>query len=354
MARPAAYGQASDITIIGGIWDGNRATYATNCTMVTFGHAERISVRNVTFRGTPTTWHGLELNAVRHGKVINCTFLDGNTAGSGQAQMQIDLAVNSGAFPWFGPYDSTPCDGILVEGCTFDTGSRGIDTHSATLTKPAANCRIVNNVFRNMADQAIYFLHHRDLVIANNSFDDCKSGIELANLSGEAVTGFVLANNTFDNGKVGSGGRAVYIHNGDSNVANTSTGVNKGVINGNIVRKSPRHGIGVDYCEDWLFTNNQVVDNPEVGIYMYKGKRYAAIGNTVRGNASSDIQIGATSGSATDATDYLVRGNQTGVVRIGSVERVLIDGNVMTSLTTNGTPGDHHELNNYINGTWTP
>jgi hypothetical protein len=164
------YGAARDITVQGGVIDGNRTGFSASSTLLTFGHAERIRIRDVRFIRLPG-WHAIELNAVRDGRVEDCTFED--QVASGEAMVQIDAMLSSGVFPWFGPYDLTPCNDVVISGCTFRTGRRGIDTHSAHVNNPHRNIRVIGNNFQGMAEEAIYFWHHDNTMIAMNQFADC-------------------------------------------------------------------------------------------------------------------------------------------------------------------------------------
>lgn len=144
------YGANSGITLLGGTWDGQYSSFSgTACSLMAFGHCTNVTVRDAAFQNT-TAWHFVEFNACKDGVVDNCTFAGGAEQSlTTQEAVQIDAAIDAGAFPWFGPYDNTPCLGITVSNSRFGSCGSGVGTHS----DPASA--------------------HQDIKILNNTFDDC-------------------------------------------------------------------------------------------------------------------------------------------------------------------------------------
>lgn len=125
---PTGYAGRGNITITGGgTVDGNAASFTTSCTNIIFAHAENIRVEDITTQNF-VDWHGIEFNSVRNGVARGVTIQGHRLVTSGREiteAIQIDLAINSAALPGIGSgaYDNTPCDGILIEGCTVRASS---------------------------------------------------------------------------------------------------------------------------------------------------------------------------------------------------------------------------------------
>lgn len=210
------YGGASNITIEGqGTLDAMRSTHSSDYGLIALGHVDGATIRDLTMTSIPTNWHHMELNAVRRGRVVNVHFTD-QTANNG-AMLQLDGMQTSGVFPFFGPYDLTPCNDITITGCRFSSGRRGIDTHSGHNNVPFPNIRIIDNHFQAMAQEAIYTLHYDGALIALNTFDDVEDGIRLTDRpSGQQVQSVTLMGNTFRDMR--SGGTPILVEDAKADV----------------------------------------------------------------------------------------------------------------------------------------
>jgi len=103
-----AYTANSNIIIEGGTIDGNSATFTTNATLVAFGHATNVTIRDCIIKDAPS-WHLIEFNAVKRGTVerVQLSGCPSNEA------IQLDYMGASGQFPWFGPYNNSyKCENI--------------------------------------------------------------------------------------------------------------------------------------------------------------------------------------------------------------------------------------------------
>ena len=106
----------SNITIEGIDFSAPNPDY---CTPIGMGHCTNITIRDCTFHDIKE-WHFVEFNSCKSCTIDNCYFYNYGTAESGFSEMvQLDYAVNSGGFPWFGPYDSTPTQDTKIVNCSF-------------------------------------------------------------------------------------------------------------------------------------------------------------------------------------------------------------------------------------------
>ncbi len=150
------YEGTHDVTISGGIFDGN-ADITEKSTLVNTVHCRNIRIVGCRFRNC-SMWHMIELNSTESAVVANCIF-DGPTytvipENLLNEQIQLDLARDGS----YGPVYN--CDGVLIDFCKDDTVCRDIV--------------ISNNLFKCAGFPAVG--HHGDcahhnIFIQNNIFD---------------------------------------------------------------------------------------------------------------------------------------------------------------------------------------
>ncbi len=189
---PGAYGYNGyhDIAINGGTFDGNGAAAAAvkadSPSMLRFGHGKNLSFSGVTFKN-PYDNHQIEFAACKGITFKNCVF-DGFTPKSGKTgasavnyanneALQFDIMHNSSHFTQYPFYDDTPCQDIVVDGCTFTNLQRGLGTHSAVAGSYFDNIQFTNNTFNNIGGYAIAATNYKNAVISGNTIKDCGAGI---------------------------------------------------------------------------------------------------------------------------------------------------------------------------------
>lgn len=150
------YEGTHDVTIMGGIFDGNGDTKEKS-TLVNTVHCRNIRIEGCRFRHC-SMWHMIELNSTESAIVANCIF-DGPTytlipENLLNEQIQLDLARDGS----YGPVYN--CDGTLIDFCKDDTVCR--------------NITITNNIFKCAGFPAIGHhgdCSHHNIFIENNIFD---------------------------------------------------------------------------------------------------------------------------------------------------------------------------------------
>ena len=213
-----------NIQITGGIWDHNvdNLDRTKSGTVFAIGHAENILFRDVQIENVGGG-HGIEVNSSRNVLIDNCTFRGFLNTGERDFSelIQLDLARDSGVFPWFGAYDYTPCENVTIQHCYFGTGrvgnpARCIGSHSATPNKSHKNIKIVNNTFENADSDCVRPYNWENVLISANTFKNVYSGILLRSIDPRKpldtidengndtrksyrIRQFTLTDNTFEN-----------------------------------------------------------------------------------------------------------------------------------------------------------
>lgn len=346
------YTANQDITISGGEWDGNAASFPnTNCTLIAFGHCDNILVEEGEFYGVDQ-WHQVEFNAVRRGVARNNLFRDhpGDTE-----LLQLDGAISSGAFPWFGPFDNTFCDDTLVQGNTFRNAFRGFGSHASFAGRWHKNTRIVDNHFASISKWGLELQDYRSVVIDNNTFDDCGIGIYAFSVANQLCTSFVVSNNVFTN----SGTRAAYFDGG------TEAGryIRLVTYTGNIVYVSGQYGLTADFCQGVTYTGNHITTCQSMGIWVYRDIEVTVTGNRLVGNnlggdpLNADLKVGdAGQLGITSTQDITITGNTIGTCYVRAGKNILINSNIiLDSYTASGSapaPTTVARIANIINGVY--
>lgn len=126
------YDATSNIRIYGGgTIDGNSAMSSTGVGLIAFSHCTNVVVEDLDLINAGSTGHALEFNACKNafGYNLRAVGAGSNTVVNNEA-FQIDAAINNVTFPWFGPYDNTPCDHVGFINCYASGYGVGIGTNS--------------------------------------------------------------------------------------------------------------------------------------------------------------------------------------------------------------------------------
>lgn len=112
--------------------------------------------------------------------------------------IQVDAAIGVGEFPWFGPYDNTPCNGIAVRGCTFNSCGSGVGTH----TDPASqhvNITIVNSTFNDTFYACVRGQAWSGVIVANCRLNGGYHGLLFSPAAAFSCNNVALSNNSIEN-----------------------------------------------------------------------------------------------------------------------------------------------------------
>lgn len=320
-----------NIVVEGGTWDGNRTNFASNTTVMAFGHMTNIEVKNLTIQNW-YDWHAIEFNACKNARAEFCRFSDRFDAGNGGETVQVDGMISSAQFPWFGPYDATFCDDVTVRGCTFGAAlKRGVGSHSSASGFRHTRIRIKDNYFSDMSDRAIITLNWQDVEVSGNAFTNCFVGVHFSS-DGTACSGFRVVNNTFRSfARDVPNDRGVFVERPP--VDYTLTG---GVITGNYFTGISRHPVGIDYASDWSVTGNTFRSNGTAAVagtdvYIFNSTNCTVSGNVSYAPASVSYRV------ATGSNVSIVGNVSTGAVDDGILLETSIhctvSGNTVTTVT---------------------
>lgn len=295
------------------------------------------------------TWHDLELNACRDSLVSGCTFDDyrGTTE-----MLQLDYAGSTAQFPWFGPFDNTPCENITIERCVFDDPQvrivNAMGNHMFLAGVVTKNIHIRNNLIKN----CIYGVSFNDvegLFITENVFDDTLIGIHFVEQQNNSKSWYLYRNKFYYLSGVIYGEGRMFL----GETSTLTKGFSDVKIVGNVIDKAYFHGIGFTATKDVIISENTITNCGRNGIYVFGGSNIIVNNNTIHnivalGEAGrADIVVG---NSPTISDKVVVSGNYAGTIIVGSnIGTVLITNNFISTSITAGTG---LVKNNVITGAW--
>lgn len=245
----------SNITINGLWFRGLNMTQ----TIVAFGHCSDIHICNCQFACNSATneeqnWHLLEINSCRRVLIENCLFSGSATFKT--EMLQLDVATSSSVFPWFGPYDNTPCTEIEISNCQFrhpdkyayDTlvvKDAGIGNHNGNDTASITKVNIHGCHFTNVKIP-FKFQYLANSIITDNIVYECQSGF--AYLTSQIIKNVKITNNEFRGNRSDftekftstTMGRGISISNVNGQLCQNN------IISGNTVDGFATHGIAVN------------------------------------------------------------------------------------------------------------
>ncbi|USK78953.1 right-handed parallel beta-helix repeat-containing protein [Peribacillus frigoritolerans] len=345
------YGANENITIEGGIFDGNTANFTALMTLVAFKHAKNIKILGSEFRNI-TDWHFNEISACRDVKIFDSKYTGYRQASSPSEAIQIDLALSSGTFPWFGPFDAngkgdnTCCLNVTIDNCTFEDVYDGIGTHSSHSNYTHRNVKVTNCTFENTRGIAVKGLNWNEFLIQGNHMYSVGQGIVMT----PAVTikgNFVIDGNIIRKANVIATGRGINI------VGSASAFYENGVISNNQVYECGSHGITANFMKFLDMIGNGAHSNGQCGFWLYGTKNSSitgcnAFGNDTQGtNIRYDMMIGHT--GALDTYRPIITGCNVGKLNLKDTNDALISNTAATSGLTN--TGTATKISNSWNGT---
>ncbi|MED1468603.1 glycosyl hydrolase family 28-related protein [Bacillus salipaludis] len=306
----AGYLGNHDITIEGGMWEGNSSQFPSKFNHMTFGHAKNIVIKNTRLFNSYGS-HDIELAGVQNGKVLN-NYIEGYRGEYEKEAIQLDIVHNAKNFPGFGEYDNTPCNQILIEGNTIVNHSRGIGNHTSVPGVFQTKIKIYNNHFKELQHEGIDALDFNKLYIRKNSFEEVGLGIEIRVDAGipdapnieitnnqirktktstkTPGNGIILEGNQLyplrhvkiiDNVIMGAENDGIYVQNtttsfvihnrvfqSGGNGISLHLGANQNMVQHNILELNKKNGISIDGASMNRIEKNQIYINGADGIHI--------------------------------------------------------------------------------------
>ena len=173
-----------NITIDGGIWNGNRS----NAVLFKICHAMDVRVVAATLQNNLNA-HLMEVAGTKNLLVYACTFQNQHTTSGysyyANEAIQLDILQHD----HINGYQVIDADmeclnqNITIDQCNFIKCSRGIGAHTSVLGRYFWNIRITNNRMTGLKDLAIGCRNFRNSYIAGNVVSSKGTCLEISNMS---------------------------------------------------------------------------------------------------------------------------------------------------------------------------
>lgn len=177
-----------NITIQGGIWDGNVRSKDTGFCTFKVNHSQNVKFLNMTIQND-LEGHMIEAGAVNGLTVSRVNFKNHkcyfkahkNKNDYYEHEEALQLDVNLYETTAIGNYDKYQNKNVTVDRCNFINLGRGIGSHNSIDGCYFTNMKFTNNTFKNIKSYAIGAINYRNSKIQNNKILNCGSGILFVN-----------------------------------------------------------------------------------------------------------------------------------------------------------------------------
>lgn len=359
------YNCFKNITIEGGIWDGDDLKGKHHDGLALFRHGQNMTFRNMTFIHCAD--HFLNISASKNVLIEGVTFKNAveytgtdkkfwinktkATRFNGIEAIHMDTAASPGESSAL-PLDNTAAANITVRNCTFDKVYSGVGNHNIKKGRPTKNVVIENNTFKNLLHAPVIAWGFENLTVRNNTAINVNAFLEANDSTGKIVnnsvkgkasrfvkgtklkdisriqlydgSSFTISNNVIEGGRVS--GIALFIGAGKTKKCtatisnNTINGVaNNGIyakeakntkIINNKVTNSNNHGIIVRDSRKTTVKNNTVTKSGNCGIYIDACKTANVEANVIKKSKSSGLVVSNSLASKKVSTKITLKKNK--------------------------------------------
>lgn len=177
-----------NITIQGGIWDGNVRSKDTGFCTFKVNHSQNVKFLNMKIQND-LEGHMIEAGSVNGLTISRVNFKNHkcyfkahkNKNDYYEHEEALQLDVNLYETTAIGKYDKYQNKNVTVDRCSFTNLGRGIGSHNSIDGCYFTNMKFTNNTFKNIKSYAIGAVNYRNSKIQNNKILNCGSGILFVN-----------------------------------------------------------------------------------------------------------------------------------------------------------------------------
>lgn len=308
------YSGASNIKVIGGIWDGNISEYQLSdengLSLLVFVHCENIEIKNATIKNS-YNGHLIAIEGVRNATISGCdlsgykAYVDPTNKAEANEAIQLDIVHSEETCGNGAPFDDTVCDNIRIENNTIHDYVRGIGSHLSVEGLYHKNITIRNNTFQNIEQEAIKAFNYYNLLVTGNTIKSCGEGIRFYTKEIEGGKNYVTRNNgvaadtcvvgndyklsitsnniqTIKQEKLGSGIRV--LGSSERPIANA-------VVTSNVISDTRVDGMSIQYAPGILIQSNAITNVEVSGIEMIASQNAKIDSNKVNNGSKGENGI---------------------------------------------------------------
>lgn len=360
------YGQASNIVIDGGVWNGNVTDSTILCPLMYFAHAQNITLQNFSVKSVCSR-HMVILAGIDTAVISNVSFSDfvlftGEDVNgeyyvsdgvSGEINKELAMrtmeALHLDCISADGmsealayPLDGTANSNIVVENCTFNGLMSGVGNHySFDPNLKGAGLTIRNNTFLNMKYTCINIYSQGGISVTGNQADNVGELLRAVGSSGTISGNTVVCSGAVAGSEMDLCGIKI------------TDSLNMQIDNNNIT--GGVHGISADNTGGNI-NDNIIAGSMVNGISILSGSDVTVKANTIKEAAENSIYVGDSAVSVLSNTLTESGGNALAIYesRNVSVKDNKIDGGENGCLFnhTSGEAGSNTISNTRVSGIW--
>jgi hypothetical protein len=327
-----SYNAVSDVTVLGGIWDGGYPTITTSLTMFGICHSRRTRIHDCYMKNVAAN-HYIEINSSSDVVISGCTFEGGGEqVDDSMEAVQIDGAIDSATFSGGAPYDLTFCSNITIANCNFNNCGTGIGTHSTVSGSKHSHIRIIGNHFTNPWFCGVRVTNWDNTVISGNVFYGGLHAIRVfadvtTIMYGLTITGNIMQKIGSTTKDVAGNGHAIYL---SGNSAGTES-VQRFTITGNTIydmgEAKSGSAIKVNYCSFGTVSNNAIdgMTNGN-GIVAFTCQNLM-----VNGNEISNISASFKGINLSSMTTSMIDANRAPTIDLSNSDKTMVRNNITTA-----------------------
>lgn len=370
-----------NLTVDGGIWDGNAISYYDAFNHFEIGHAENLTFRNLTFLDGLRA-HAMDMSAVRNVTIENCKFLgfsqyltspDGygtssDTLGTRDYSEAVQLDPNTPTSFSFGARDRTICENIVFRNNivgpnparndnTFTSWGVGIGAHGAVNNRFMTGVVITGNEFISCIYAGVKPFKWIEVTISDNVFRGCLRCVQVNPVtynsasadnpngtpSGQGQAGYSLSviGNIFDS--YTDAGVAFQAPTA-FNTGETPFYTKNVVVNGNSFKDGTSDTAIQAYWIDGLNVTGNVFSNVYRGIDLQFVKNCSVAANTLATSTFEFLSFSEATPSGYSglgySSDLVISSNAakdtgySGILIAGAVTRLSVTNNLLSNVST--------------------
>ncbi|MGE7778634.1 right-handed parallel beta-helix repeat-containing protein [Peribacillus sp. NPDC097264] len=309
------YNGHGNITIEGGIWDGNITNYPDPFNAIGIARGKNITIRNIEVRDIASD-HAIDINASENVVIENSEFLGFKDTTPDHSRfyseaIQVSEHTKLG-FSQYGEYDGTPSKNVTIRNCYFGASGTegtsawpvGIGNHGSVHNKFSTDIKIHDNIFKGMTFVAIRNFKWKDTSIENNTFLDGNRGIALSNPNGKGESS--KTSNGIQTGLPQSGSHTLISKNifentrreniygegwpSHSNIAKIEFVIISDNVFNHQLGGNQRPNIYLKWVDDVYISNNRI-SNSYLGIYLGFASNVTINENTLENIATDGLLV---------------------------------------------------------------
>lgn len=290
-----------DITIDGGIWDGNPSRTDQSKGVIKIYNSDKVSLLNADVRNIVGT-HFVLFDGVSNLNIKNCSFSNfiHYTGTQEEYRSQVFANLNYWAaealhIDFLDKNSSllngrpcVPCKNVVVSGCKFKNLTSALGTHHVFDYMSQDNITIKDNVFESCSYDCINATSFSNMKIYNNKATNCGGFLVARRTSGEVYNNYAgLIKNPsgvmYTYGKFG--GKAPYFYGAEiSNRSNVT-------FRNNQIYSASSHGIMVNTNSAVNIYDNTVTNSKGNGIALWGGSTGKIYRNNIMKSLTNGISV---------------------------------------------------------------